>query len=86
MSKENAFKSLISAAQASPSHSAVANQKRAKTAARRTRPDYTQVAVYVPTELHRDVKIKLLQQVPSRNFSELVEDLLAAYMDNRVVE
>jgi hypothetical protein len=47
---------------------------------KRSNPDFEQVSVYVRKDTHRDVKIRLLQQGEGREFSELVEDLLAGWL------
>lgn len=43
-------------------------------------PDYTQVTIYVKKETHKKAKIALLQSGNDRDFSELVEDLLAKFL------
>lgn len=45
---------------------------------RRSREGYTQVGAYLPKALYKDVQRRLLDE--DRNFSELVEDLLTAYL------
>jgi hypothetical protein len=45
---------------------------------RRSRAGYTQVGAYLPKALYKDVQRRLLDE--DRNFSELVEDLLATYL------
>ena len=43
-------------------------------------PNFTQVTAYIRKETHRQVKLALLQEGSDREFSELVEDLLAEYL------
>ena len=47
--------------------------------ARRSDPDYTQVTAYIPKELHKQAKMRLLQE--DKQFSELVEELLAEWLN-----
>ena len=49
---------------------------------KRTNPDYQQVTIYIPRALHDQVKITLIQE-GRKEFSELVEDLLAKWMSER---
>jgi hypothetical protein len=41
------------------------------------------VTAYIPEELHRRVKIVLLQEAKGQEFSELVEELLLAWIESR---
>jgi hypothetical protein len=50
---------------------------------RRSREGYTQVGAYIPKALYKDVQRRLLDE--ERNFSELVEELLLAYLTKRQV-
>ena len=43
-------------------------------------PNFTQVTAYIRKETHRQVKLALLQEGSDREFSELVENLLAEYL------
>jgi hypothetical protein len=45
---------------------------------KRLNPDYSQATAYIPTTLHDETKINLIRQ-GNREFSELVEELLAAW-------
>ena len=45
---------------------------------KRLNPDYSQVTAYIPTALHDETKINLIRH-GKREFSELVEELLAAW-------
>lgn len=51
---------------------------------KRTNPDYQQVTIYIPRALHDQVKISLIQE-GRKEFSELVETLLASWMRERQV-
>lgn len=43
-------------------------------------PDFTQVSVYIREETHNDAKIKLIREGKKRDFSDLVQDLLDAWV------
>ena len=45
---------------------------------KRLNPDYSQVTAYIPTRLHDETKINLIRN-GKREFSELIEELLAAW-------
>src|SRR3712207_5060782 len=47
---------------------------------KRTNPDYEQVAAYIPKELNKRVKMRLLELDKPREFSELVEFLLKKWL------
>jgi hypothetical protein len=46
---------------------------------KRTNPDYQQVTIYIPRTLHDRAKIALIQE-GRKEFSELIEDLLADWI------
>ena len=46
-------------------------------------PSYTQVTAYVRRDLYRDVRIALLQDGSGQDFSELVDQLLQRWRDER---
>ena len=50
---------------------------------KRNDPDYEQVTAYVRRDIHRRVKIALLQEDQKLEFSELVDDLLAQWLRTR---
>lgn len=78
----NGFKSLLQQsgqAQGTPNEQRVGEERQS---GRRNRPDHTQVAAYIPQSLYKKVRMKLLQEERTRNFSELVEDLLTAYVNS----
>lgn len=47
---------------------------------KRTDPDFAQVTAYIRKTTHRGVKLRLLQEGQGREFSELVEELLAGWL------
>jgi hypothetical protein len=50
---------------------------------KRVNPDYLQTTTYVRRAILEDVKIKLLQERAGRDFSELVNQLLADWLKAR---
>ncbi len=52
---------------------------------KRSDPAYEQVTAYVPGELYRKVRIGLLEDAKGQEFSELVADLLSAWLAGRKV-
>lgn len=50
---------------------------------KRSDPAYEQVTAYIPGELYRNVRIGLLQDAQGQEFSELVADLLSAWLAGR---
>lgn len=50
---------------------------------KRKDPDYDQVTAYVRKETHRRAKIALLEQPDKQEFSELVEQLLTQWLEQR---
>lgn len=50
---------------------------------KRSDPGYVQVSAYIPDDLHHNVKLALLQERQGREFSELVGELLTAWLDSR---
>ncbi len=49
---------------------------------KRNNPDYEQVAAYIPKELNKRVKMRLLELDKPREFSELVEFLLKKWLQS----
>ena len=47
---------------------------------KRSHPDYEQVTAYIRKNTHHEVKLTLLQEGKGRQFSDLVEDLLARWL------
>lgn len=50
---------------------------------KRSDPDYEQVTAYIRRDTHTAIKIALLQENQGREFSELVENLLAEYLSTQ---
>ena len=50
---------------------------------KRSDPAYDQVTAYIPKALYRDVRILLLQEWQDQEFSELVAELLSAWLAGR---
>jgi hypothetical protein len=57
-------------------------KKRGRPRAKRSDPNYSQVTAYIETNIHKKVKIKLLQQDNQQEFSELINSLLKNWLDN----
>ena len=47
---------------------------------KRSDPDFVQANAYIPKALHREVKLKLLQEGDDRQYSALVEELLQEWV------
>lgn len=47
---------------------------------KRSNPSYEQVTAYIRKDTYRQTKVALLQADEERDFSQLVEDLLCAYL------
>ena len=47
-------------------------------------PDFMQVTAYFRRDTHHAVKLQLLQEGQGTEFSELVEGLLAGWLDSRM--
>ena len=54
--------------------------KRGRPPGKRSDPSYSQVTAYIPEDLHRRIKIALLQEAKGQEFSELVESLLIDWL------
>src|SRR4051794_25052667 len=75
----NPFKAIIQESGQSKSlHDSSVSVTTETKVGRRSREGYTQVGAYLPKTLYKDVQRRLLDE--DRNFSELVEDLLTAYL------
>ncbi len=87
--KTNQFRSLIAASGQSPvaqSNSqlpAVDSSSSPRRVGKRTAPDYVQVGVYIPKQLHNKAKVLLINEGADRDFSQLVGDLLSAYVSKQ---
>jgi hypothetical protein len=62
---------------------AVAGAKRGRPRGKRSNEEFVQVTAYIEKQTHRDVKIALLTEGEGREFSELVENLLAEWIVSR---
>ena len=85
--KTNSFRSLIAASGQAPVVTEAATEathvlpaKKSRPVGKRTAPDYVQVGLYLPKQLHRKAKLALLGEEEERDFSELVRDLLSEYL------
>jgi hypothetical protein len=59
---------------------ALLTASRGRPKGKRSDPDYEQVTAYIRKETYRRTKVALLQTEEERDFSQLVEDLLLAYL------
>jgi hypothetical protein len=66
-----------------PSPASPEAPRRGRPPGKRSDPTYAQVTAYVPEDLHRKVKIALLQEAKGREFSQLVEALLIDWLGSR---
>jgi hypothetical protein len=57
--------------------------KQPKTKGKRSDPDYEQVSAYIRKDTYKNVKIALLQGEDSKNFSDLVEELLEQWLTSQ---
>lgn len=57
----------------------VGEAKRGRPRGKRSSDDFVQVTAYIEKETHRAVKMALLREGEGREFSELVEELLAGW-------
>lgn len=55
-------------------------RKRGRPPGKRSNPEFDQITAYIRRNTHRAVKIALLQEGQGREFSELVEELLAKWL------
>jgi hypothetical protein len=58
-------------------------RRRGRPAGKRSDPDFEAITAYIRKDTHRDVKIALLKQGNSQEFSELVEELLSKWLKGR---
>lgn len=59
--------------------------KKRKSTGKRTDPAYKQVGAYVKKDTYLQIQ-KLLLEHPDKDFSDLVEELLSAYLDNQLTD
>ena len=87
--KPNQFRSQIAASGQAPvvqtnSHEvAPENHANRRRLGKRTAPDYVQVGVYIPKQLHNQAKVLLIHEGVDRDFSQLIGDLLSAYVNHQ---
>lgn len=87
--KPNQFRDLIAAsgqapvAQVSVNGTSTDQPTGRRRIGKRTAPDYVQVGVYIPKQLHNQAKVLLIQQGQDRDFSQLIGDLLSAYVNHQ---
>lgn len=81
------FKSLFDAAKGREPdelevevHQPLVPKRRGRPQGKRSHPDYEQVTAYIRRDTHHSVKIALLKENQGREFSELVEELLAEWV------
>jgi hypothetical protein len=55
-------------------------KKRGRPPGKRSDPDFTQITAYLRTKTIEDVKIKLIKQGSTQDFSELIEELLSVWL------
>lgn len=61
-----------------------APKKRGRPSGKRSDAEYVQVTAYIHKDTHRDVKIELLKSGDGKDFSELVDSLLANWLKSRI--
>lgn len=60
-----------------------APKKRGRPSGKRSDAEYVQVTAYIHKNTHRDVKIALLKSGDDKDFSDLVDSLLADWLETR---
>ncbi len=58
-------------------------RRRGRPKGKRSDPNYEQITAYIRKDTYTSVKISLLQEGGDRDFSDLVEDLLASWVRSR---
>jgi hypothetical protein len=56
------------------------SKKRGRPPGKRSNPGYTQITAYVRTQTINDVKVKLIKRGSKKDASELIEELLSAWL------
>lgn len=89
MTKPNPFKVLLDSTEDEPEPEKLKEApplqapKKGRQTGKRSNPDYTQVGAYIPKELDKAVKRKLIDE--DIDFSELVANLLSKWLiDNQL--
>ena len=57
--------------------------RRGRPPGKRSDPGFVQVTAYIPGDLYRRVRIGLLEDAKGQEFSELIAELLAGWMESR---
>jgi hypothetical protein len=58
-------------------------KRRGRPSGKRSDPDYVQTTAYIRGETYKAVKIALIEEDEGREYSELVEELLANWLKSR---
>ncbi|MCI0524551.1 MAG: hypothetical protein L0Y75_04735, partial [Acidobacteria bacterium] len=56
------------------------SKKRGRPPGKRSNPGYTQITAYVRTQTINDVKVELIKRGSKKDASELIEELLSAWL------
>ena len=70
-------------ASASPPPAPAEKRGRGRPTGKRSDPDFERVTSYIRKQTYADVKIELIREGQRREFSELVEELLAKWLKSR---
>ena len=66
-----------------PSPALAPAKKRGRPSGKRSDAEFVQVTAYIHKDRHREVKIALLKSGKDKDFSELVDSLLAGWLKSR---
>lgn len=94
VNKESKFKSFLTARKVEAEQQSLVagdaaaepepgSRKRGRPSGKRSDPEVVQVTAYIRKHTHTAVKIALLKEGKKRQFSELVEELLSAWIAER---
>lgn len=61
-------------------YSSLKSKKRGRPPGKRSNPGYTQITAYVRTQTINDVKVELIRRGEKKDASELIEELLSAWL------
>ena len=78
------FKKIFQAREMTPPPTVAPETEKGKTKklqGKRSDPNFTQVSAYIPKDLHRRVKVELMEG--DRQFSDLVTELLTQWLENK---
>lgn len=79
---ESEPKAEVIQAKTPPSKKEKSTAKQHRPKGKRSHPDYTQVSAYIPKELHRQIKIALLEE-NNQEFSDLLTELLTDWLKQK---